>query len=189
MEKQIHPTAITDEGASIGEGTKIWHFCHIMGGAVIGKNCTLGQNVFIGTGVVLGNHVKIQNNVSVYTGVVCEDDVFIGPSVVFTNVVNPRSRVERKSEFKKTLVKNGATLGGNSTILCGVTIGKFAFVGAGAVVTKDVADYALVVGNPARQSGWMSEAGAKLVFDKTGKAVCSISGEKYGLENNSVKKI
>jgi UDP-2-acetamido-3-amino-2,3-dideoxy-glucuronate N-acetyltransferase len=157
--------------------------------AVIGKNCILGQNVFVGNKVVLGNGVKVQNNVSLYEGVVCGDDVFVGPSVVFTNVTNPRSQINRKSEFKNTLVKNGATLGANSTILCGVTIGKFAFVGAGAVVTKDVADYALAVGNPAKQTGWMSEAGAKLTFNKNGEAVCNISGEKYRLENNAVKKI
>jgi UDP-2-acetamido-3-amino-2,3-dideoxy-glucuronate N-acetyltransferase len=189
MENRIHPTAIIDDGAIVGEDTRIWHFCHLMPGSVIGKNCILGQNVFVGNNVVIGNGVKIQNNVSLYEGVVCEDNVFVGPSVVFTNVANPRSAVDRKSEFRQTLVKRGATLGANATIVCGVTIGEYAFIGAGAVVTKDVAAYALLVGNPAKQTGWMSEAGAKLVFDKTGKAVCSISGEKYGLENNTVKKI
>jgi UDP-2-acetamido-3-amino-2,3-dideoxy-glucuronate N-acetyltransferase len=188
-EYQIHPTAIIDKGATIGEGTRVWHFCHLMPGAVIGKNCILGQNVFVGKNVVLGNGVKVQNNVSVYSGVICEDEVFIGPSVVFTNVVNPRVAIDRKSEFRQTLVKKGATLGANSTILCGITIGEYAFVGAGSVVTKEVAAYALVVGNPARQTGWMSQAGAKLDFDKQRDAVCFISGEKYRLKDKLVIKL
>ncbi|MFW5774607.1 MAG: acyltransferase, partial [Tangfeifania sp.] len=166
-----------------------WHFCHLTDTAQIGENCVLGQNVFVGNNVKLGNNVKIQNNVSVYEGVICEDDVFLGPSMVFTNVTNPRSAVNRKDEFKTTLVKKGATIGANATILCGIKIGRFAFIGAGAVVTKNVPDYALVWGNPARQAGWMSEQGAKLNFDENGKATCKISGEKYKRKNNVVEKI
>lgn len=188
MEYFVHPTAIIDEKATIGEGTKIWHFCHLMHDVAIGCSCTLGQNVFVGHGVTIGNNVKIQNNVSVYTGVSCEDDVFIGPSAVFTNVLNPRSLIERKNEFKPTLIKRGATIGANSTIVCGVTIGVFAFIGAGAVVTKNIPGYALVTGNPARQTGWMSEAGTKLKFDSNRIAVCPLSNEKYLLKNNTVFK-
>jgi UDP-2-acetamido-3-amino-2,3-dideoxy-glucuronate N-acetyltransferase len=158
----IHPTSIIDEGCSIGEGTKIWHFCHIMPEAIIGNNCVLGQNVMVGNKVKIGDRVKIQNNVSVYEGVVLEDDVFVGPSAVFTNVINPRSFIERKSEFKQTIVKKGATIGANATIVCGVTLGQYCFVGAGAVVTKNIADYALVVGNPTKQIGWVNENGEKV---------------------------
>ena len=191
MEKKyfLHETGIVDEGAEIGEGTKIWHFCHIMPAVHIGKNCSLGQNVFIANGVRLGNNVKIQNNVSIYDGVVCEDDVFLGPSMVFTNVINPRSAVNRKSEYMKTVVGKGATIGANATIVCGNNIGQFAFIGAGAVVTKDVAPYALVVGNPARQIGWMSEFGSRLNFDHNGVAICEESNEKYKLVNaNTIVK-
>jgi len=184
-----HETAVIDEGCSIGSGTKIWHFSHIMKNCMIGENCNLGQNVVISPDVILGNNVKVQNNVSVYTGVICEDDVFLGPSMVFTNVINPRSAVKRRDEYMKTLVKKGATVGANATVVCGNTIGKYSFIGAGAVITKDVNDYALVVGNPAKQTGWMSEYGHKLVFDETGIANCPESGEKYKLENNSVYKL
>jgi len=156
---QAHPTAVIDEGAVIGNGTKIWHFSHIMSGAMLGENCTIGQNVFIAPGVTLGNNVKVQNNVSVYTGVVCEDDVFLGPSCVFTNVINPRSFISRKEEFRRTLVKKGATIGANATVICGVTIGEYAMIGAGAVVTKDVPDYALIVGNPGKQIGRVDKEG------------------------------
>ena len=189
MENFIHQTAVIDTGACIGEGTKIWHFCHVMAGASIGQNCILGQNIFIGENVKIGNRVKIQNNVSVYSGVTLEDEVFAGPSVVFTNVLNPRSAVERKSEFKNTIIKKGATLGANSTILCGITVGRYAFVGAGAVLTKNIPDYALATGNPARQTGWMSEAGAKLTFSENGEAVCAITKKKYFLNHNVVTKI
>ncbi|HRB25669.1 MAG TPA: acyltransferase, partial [Bacteroidia bacterium] len=178
-----------DDGCTIGKGTKIWHFSHIMPGCRIGEGCNIGQNVVISPDVVLGNNVKVQNNVSLYTGVVCEDDVFLGPSMVFTNVTNPRSAVNRKNEYKKTVVKKGASIGANATIVCGHDIGRFAFIGAGAVVTKDVADYALMAGNPARQMGWMSEYGHRLKFDKDGMAVCPESGEKYLLKNNQVTKI
>ncbi len=184
-----HPSAVIDKGCEIGEGTKIWHFSHIMPNCKLGKNCNLGQNVVVSPDVVLGNNVKVQNNVSIYTGVICEDDVFLGPSMVFTNVINPRSAVNRKSEYAKTHVGKGATIGANSTIVCGHDIGKFAFIGAGAVVTKTVPDYALVVGNPSRQIGWMSEYGHRLEFDASGMAVCKESGEKYKLENNKVHKI
>lgn len=184
-----HPTAVIDEGCEIGEGTKIWHFSHIMSNCKIGKNCNLGQNVVVSPEVVLGNNVKVQNNVSIYTGVVCEDDVFLGPSMVFTNVVNPRSAVNRRGQYLKTVVKQGASIGANATVVCGHDIGRFAFIGAGAVVTKDVPDYALVIGNPARQTGWMSEYGHKLKFDNTGVAVCPESQEKYKLENGRVTKI
>lgn len=183
-----HPTAIIDEGCDIGEGTKIWHFSHIMPHCKIGPGCNLGQNVVISPEVVLGKNVKVQNNVSIYTGVVCEDDVFLGPSMVFTNVINPRSAVNRKSQYAKTLVKQGATIGANATVVCGHTIGKFAFVGAGAVVTKDVPDYALIIGNPARQTGWMSAFGHKLSFDKNGEATCPESGEKYVLAEGKVRR-
>lgn len=181
----IHPSAIIDEGSTIGAGTKIWHFSHIMPEAVIGDNCVLGQNVFVGNKVMIGNRVKIQNNVSLYEGVICEDDVFIGPSAVFTNVINPRSAIERKNEFKTTRIGKGATIGANATVLCRINIGAYAFIGAGAVVTKDVPDYALLTGNPAKQTGWMSEAGQKLLF-RDGVACCSISGTVYKLLNNEV---
>ena len=182
-------TAVIDEGCSIGNGTKIWHFSHIMKGAVIGNDCNIGQNVVISPGVSIGNNVRIQNNVSVYEGVVCEDDVFLGPSMVFTNVINPRSAVSRKHEYMKTLVKKGASIGANATIVCGNTLGEYCFIGAGTVVTKDVPAYALVVGNPGRHAGWMSEFGIRLHFDADGTATCSESGERYLLENNSVIKI
>ncbi|HEX5149919.1 MAG TPA: DapH/DapD/GlmU-related protein [Parafilimonas sp.] len=185
----VHPTAVVDEGAIIGNGTNIWHFSHLMKGCRIGNNCNIGQNVFIASGVILGDNVKVQNNVSLYDGVICEDDVFLGPSCVFTNVINPRSNVSRKNEFKKTLIKKGASIGANATILCGITIDQFAFIGAGAVVTKDVAAYALVTGNPAKQTGWMSEHGNKLEFNKEGVAVCASTGEKYSLKNNIVQKL
>jgi UDP-2-acetamido-3-amino-2,3-dideoxy-glucuronate N-acetyltransferase len=184
-----HPTAVIDEGCSIGEGTKIWHFSHLMSGCKLGKNCNLGQNVVVSPGVELGNNVKVQNNVSIYTGVSCEDDVFLGPSMVFTNVINPRSAVNRKSEYAKTHVGKGASIGANATIVCGHDIGKYAFIGAGAVVTKNVPDYALVIGNPSRQTGWMSEYGHKLEFDANGNATCKESGESYKLENNKVTKM
>jgi UDP-2-acetamido-3-amino-2,3-dideoxy-glucuronate N-acetyltransferase len=184
-----HTTAVIDEGSQIGEGTKIWHFSHIMPGCVIGPGCNIGQNVVISPEVVLGRNVKVQNNVSIYTGVTCEDDVFLGPSMVFTNVTNPRSAVNRKSQYARTLVKKGATIGANATIVCGHDIGQFAFIGAGAVVTKNVPDYALVIGNPSRQTGWMSEYGHKLEFDKDGFAACPESGEKYQLVNGAVKKL
>jgi N-acetylglucosamine-1-phosphate uridyltransferase (contains nucleotidyltransferase and I-patch acetyltransferase domains) len=184
-----HETAIIDSDCQIGEGTKIWHFTHLMSNCIVGNNCSIGQNVVISPEVKIGNGVKIQNNVSVYTGVICEDDVFLGPSCVFTNVINPRSAVVRKNEFKTTLVQKGATIGANATIVCGITIGRYAFVGAGAVVTKNIQDYALVVGNPARQSGWMSEFGHKLKFDAQGFAVCPESKKKYQLLNGKVSKI
>ena len=191
MEKNYyaHPTAVIDDGCEIGSGTKIWHFSHIMPNCKIGENCNIGQNVVISPEVILGRNVKVQNNVSIYTGVVCEDDVFLGPSMVFTNVINPRSAVIRKDQYARTLVKKGATIGANATIVCGHDIGRFAFIGAGAVVTKPVSDYALVVGNPAKQMGWMSEFGHKLTFDKAGKAECAESKEKYVLENGIVKKL
>lgn len=182
-----HPTAVIDEECQIGEDTSIWHFSHIMTGAKIGAKCNIGQNVVISPDVVLGNNVKVQNNVSVYSGVVCEDNVFLGPSAVFTNVKNPRSEVNRRGEYLKTVVKQGATIGANATILCGITIGNYAFIGAGAVVTKDVANYALLIGNPAKQVGWMSEFGHKLIFEKD-IAVCAESGNKYFLDNGEVKK-
>lgn len=182
----IHPTAVIDSGATIGAGTYVWHFCHVMPLAIIGSGCKLGQNVFIDNNVKIGNGVKIQNNVSIYNGVNIEEDVFIGPSVVFTNVINPRSFIERKNEFKPTLIKKGATIGANATIVCGITIGEYALIGAGTVVTKDVAAYAMVVGNPARQLGWVSEAGIKLVFDIEGKAFCSVHSQAYTLVDNKV---
>ena len=189
MEYFAHETAVIDEGARIGRGTKIWHFSHIMGGSSIGENCNLGQNVLVSPEVTLGKNVKVQNNVSIYTGVICEDDVFLGPSMVFTNVVNPRSAVQRRDQYMETLVGKGATIGANATIICGNNIGKFAFIGAGAVVTREVKAYALVTGNPARQTGWMSEYGQKLEFDESGRAVCPESREEYILENEQVRKI
>ncbi|MEP2772528.1 MAG: DapH/DapD/GlmU-related protein [Fulvivirga sp.] len=184
-----HETAIIDEGCEIGEGTKIWHFSHIMPNCKIGKNCNIGQNVVVSPEVILGNNVKVQNNVSIYTGVICEDDVFLGPSMVFTNVTNPRSAVNRRGQYEKTIVSKGASIGANATIVCGNNIGQYAFIGAGAVVTKEVPAYALVVGNPSRQKGWMSEYGHKLNFDESGLAECPESGAKYRLENNQVTKI
>ncbi|MGB3228697.1 MAG: acyltransferase [Saprospiraceae bacterium] len=184
-----HPTAIIDDGCIIGEGTKIWHFSHIMPKCTIGKNCNIGQNVVISPDVILGNNVKVQNNVSIYTGVICEDDVFLGPSMVFTNVINPRSAVNRKNQYARTTVRKGASIGANATIVCGNDIGEYAFIGAGAVVTKEVSSYALVIGNPARQSGWMSEFGHKLNFNKDGIAICPESNEKYQLLNNKVSKL
>ena len=184
-----HPTAVIDDGCTIGSGTKIWHFSHIMPNCTIGENCNIGQNVVISPEVILGKNVKVQNNVSIYTGVQCEDDVFLGPSMVFTNVINPRSAVNRKNQYAKTIVKQGASIGANATIVCGHDIGRFAFIGAGAVVTKDVPDYALVIGNPARQTGWMSEFGHKLKFDESGIASCEESGQQYKLENGKVHKI
>lgn len=184
-----HETAVIDEGCQIGAGTKIWHFSHLMPGCIIGENCNIGQNVVISPQVELGRNVKVQNNVSIYTGVVCEDDVFLGPSMVFTNVINPRSAINRKNEYARTLVKKGASIGANATIVCGHDIGRFAFIGAGAVVTKNVPDYALVMGNPAKQSGWMSEYGHKLKFDKEGLAVCPESNETYKLTSGHVTKL
>lgn len=185
----IHPTSVVDENCTIGKGTRIWHFSHIMSGCTIGQNCNIGQNVVISPGVSIGNGVKIQNNVSVYTGVICEDDVFLGPSCVFTNVINPRSFISRKDEFRKTLIQRGASIGANATIVCGNTIGEYAMIGAGAVVTKDIPPYSLWAGNPARQMGWISKYGHKLEFDNNGIAVCPESGEKYILKDNQVKQI
>jgi UDP-2-acetamido-3-amino-2,3-dideoxy-glucuronate N-acetyltransferase len=184
-----HETAVVDEGCQIGTGTKIWHFSHIMSNCVIGENCNIGQNVVVSPEVVLGKNVKIQNNVSIYTGVICDDDVFLGPSMVFTNVINPRSAVNRRGEYARTHVGKGASIGANATIVCGNDIGEFAFIGAGAVVTKYVPPYALVVGNPARQTGWMSEYGHRLHFDENGEAVCPESNEKYILKDGLVRKI
>ncbi len=184
-----HETAIIDADCEIGAGTKIWHFSHIMSNCKIGKNCNLGQNVVVSPNVILGKNVKVQNNVSIYSGVICEDDVFLGPSMVFTNVINPRSAIIRRGEYQQTIVKKGASIGANATIVCGNNIGEFAFIGAGAVVTKEVLPYALVVGNPSSQIGWISEYGHRLEFNKQGFATCIESGEKYQLENNSVKKI
>lgn len=184
-----HETAVIDEGCEIGEGTKIWHFSHIMTDCKIGNNCNFGQNVVVSPGVLLGKNVKVQNNVSIYTGVICEDDVFLGPSMVFTNVINPRSAVNRRNEYARTLVKKGASIGANATIVCGNDIGKFAFIGAGAVVTKEIPDYALVVGNPSRQIGWMSEYGHRLEFNEKGLAECPESGQKYELKEGNVKRI
>ncbi len=185
----VHPTAVVDEGCTIGEGSKIWHFSHIMPNAVIGNNCNIGQNVVVSPGVILGNNVKVQNNVSIYSGVTCEDDVFLGPSMVFTNVINPRSAINRRDQYLQTKVGKGASIGANATIVCGNDIGEFAFIGAGAVVTKKVKPFALVIGNPARQTGWISEYGHKLAFDQEGKATCPESGQIYQLENNLVKRI
>ncbi len=184
-----HPTAIIDEGCSIGAGTKIWHFSHIMPGAVIGEQCNLGQNVVVMPEVVLGRNVKVQNNVSIYSGVVCEDDVFLGPSMVFTNILNPRSAVVRRDQYLKTIVRKGASIGANATILCGIEIGSYALIGAGAVVTKSVKPYALVVGNPSKQIGWVSEFGHTLRFDKEGMAICPESGQQYRLLNDEVERI
>jgi len=184
-----HPTAVIDEGCTIGVGTRIWHFSHIMPGCTIGENCNLGQNVVVSPGVKLGRNVKVQNNVSIYTGVECEDDVFLGPSMVFTNVINPRSAVARRDQYLRTLVKQGASIGANATIVCGHDIGRFAFIGAGAVVTKEVPDFALVVGNPARQTGWMSEFGHKLKFNEAGEAECPESGQKYRLAEGRVTRV
>jgi UDP-2-acetamido-3-amino-2,3-dideoxy-glucuronate N-acetyltransferase len=184
-----HKTAVIDQGSIIGKGTKIWHFSHVMSGSEIGENCNIGQNVVVSPGVKLGRNVKVQNNISLYTGVICEDDVFLGPSMVFTNVINPRSAIIRKDQYMTTIVEKGATIGANSTIVCGNRIGRYSFVGAGAVVTKDVKPYSLVVGNPARQTGWMSEFGHRLSFDEKGIAVCPESGDSYRLENGTVSKI
>lgn len=184
-----HPTAIIDEGCTIGAGTKIWHFSHIMKGCVMGEGCNLGQNVVVSPQVVLGNNVKVQNNVSIYTGVTCADDVFLGPSMVFTNVINPRSAVSRRENYAKTHVGKGASIGANATIVCGNNIGEYAFIGAGAVVTKEVPPYALVIGNPARQTGWMSQYGHKLMFDEQGIAVCEESKQKYQLKDGVVSRI
>ena len=184
-----HETAIIDKGCTIGENSKIWHFSHIMSNCVLGEKCNIGQNVVVSPEVILGKNVKVQNNVSIYTGVICEDDVFLGPSMVFTNVTNPRSGVNRRGQYEKTIVKKGATIGANSTIVCGHNIGEYAFIGAGAVVTKEVLPYALVVGNPAKQIGWMSEYGHRLHFDDNGIAECPESKEKYKLENGKVFKL
>ena len=191
MEKEYfsHETAVIDENVTIGRGTKIWHFSHIMSNAEIGENCNLGQNVVVSPGVKLGRNVKVQNNVSIYTGVVCEDDVFLGPSMVFTNINNPRSAITRKDFYLKTIVGRGATIGANATVVCGHNIGEFAFIGAGAVVTKDIPPYALVIGNPARQTGWMSEYGHRLKFDTNGVAVCPESKQEYKLEGKKVRRI
>ena len=184
-----HETAVIDDGCEIGAGTKIWHFSHIMSNCKLGKKCNIGQNVVVSPNVILGKNVKVQNNVSIYTGVICEDNVFLGPSMVFTNVINPRSSVNRRGQYSKTIVKKGASIGANATIVCGNDIGEYAFIGAGAVVAKYVPPYALVVGNPARQIGWMSEYGHRLNFDDNNEAYCSESNEKYVLENNLVKKV
>lgn len=184
-----HETAVIDDGCTIGSGTKIWHFSHIMPNCTIGRNCNMGQNVVVSPDVVLGNNVKVQNNVSIYTGVICEDDVFLGPSMVFTNVINPRSAVNRKNEYLKTTVRKGASIGANATIVCGNDIGEYAFIGAGAVVVKEVLPYSLVVGNPSKHIGWVSEFGHRLSFDENGLAICLESQEKYQLKDNSVSKL
>ena len=184
-----HETAIIDDGCHIGAGTKIWHFTHVMPNCNIGENCNIGQNVYISPDVVLGNNVKVQNNVSIYAGITCEDDVFLGPSMVFTNIINPRSAVSRKKQFVKTRIGKGATVGANATLICGHNIGRYAFIGAGAVVTKTVPDYALVIGNPAKQLGWMSEYGHRLHFDDTGIAICPESNQEYRLKNGKVTRI
>lgn len=191
MEKEYyaHETAVIDDGCKIGKGTKIWHFSHIMKDSEIGENCNIGQNVVVSPGVKLGKNVKVQNNISIYTGVICEDDVFLGPSMVFTNIINPRSAIIRKDQYAATIVEKGASIGANATIVCGNRIGSFSFIGAGAVVTKDVKPYSLVIGNPARQAGWMSEFGHKLAFDNTGTAKCPESEERYRLEEGRVYKI
>ncbi|MCB0686149.1 MAG: N-acetyltransferase [Saprospiraceae bacterium] len=189
MEYYHHPSAVIDPGAQIGKDSKVWHFCHIMSAVEIGTGCNIGQNVFIANGVTLGNNVKVQNNVSIYTGVTCEDDVFLGPSMVFTNVLNPRSAVNRRGQYLETIVRKGATIGANATIVCGHAIGKYAFIGAGAVITKDVPDYALFVGNPGLQIGWMSRYGHRLQFDASGQAVCPESGEVFMLRDEVVTLI
>ena len=189
MAYQVDQTAVVDAGCEIGEGTRIWHFSHIMQGSRIGERCNIGQNVVVSPGVVLGNGVKVQNNVSIYTGVTCEDDVFLGPSCVFTNVINPRSAIVRKEQFRKTRVERGASIGANATIVCGHTIGRYAMVGAGAVVTKDVPPYALVVGNPSRQIGWVSAYGHRLTFDASGFARCPASSQLYRLTNGAVEEV
>jgi UDP-2-acetamido-3-amino-2,3-dideoxy-glucuronate N-acetyltransferase len=185
----IHSSAVVDEGGEIGGGTKIWHFCHIMGKASVGKNCSLGQNVFMADNAVLKDNVKVQNNVSIYEGVICESDVFLGPSMVFTNIINPRSAINRKDQFQKTLVQKGTSIGANATVICGNKLGKYAFIGAGAVVTKDVPDYGLMAGVPAKQIGWVSKAGLRLHFNDEKIAVCPETGEEYQLENDGVKAI
>ena len=179
----IHPTAIIEVGATIGDGTRIWHYCHVMERSRIGNNCSMGQNVFVGNDVVLGNNVKIQNNVSLYSGVVCEDDVFLGPSMIFTNVINPRSKINRRGEYLQTLVRKGASVGAGATIICGNEIGEYAFVGAGAMVTKNIPCFALVLGNPARQVGWMSRAGSRLVFGARNQAKCPVDGKNYEIDS------
>jgi len=189
IEYYAHPTTVIDDGATIEKGTKIWHFCHIMSGAYIGENCSLGQNVFVATGVRLGNNVKVQNNVSLYTGVICEDDVFLGPSMVFTNIINPRSAIVRKDQYQATILRKGATVGANATIICGVELGEYSFVGAGAVVTKNAPPYALVVGTPARQIGWMSEYGHRLFFNDNNIAEYPESHQLYQLKDNKVVRI
>jgi len=185
----VHQTAVIDTGCTIGDGTKVWHFSHIMPNSTLGKNCNIGQNVVVSPQVVLGNNVKVQNNVSIYTGVICEDDVFLGPSMVFTNVINPRSAIIRKDEYKTTLVKKGASIGANATIICGVTIGEFALIGAGSVITKDVKPYELVYGNPAKHKGWVSEYGHTLNFNIHGTAICPESNQEYQIDNHIVKRI
>ena len=191
MEEEIfiHETAVIDEPCTIGPGSKIWHFSHIMPDSVLGNNCNLGQNVVISSKVTLGNNVKVQNNVSIYTGVTCEDDVFLGPSMVFTNIINPRSAVVRRDKYVSTLIKRGASIGANATVICGNTIGEFALIGAGSVITRDIAPYSLVVGNPAKQIGWVSEYGNRLEFGESGKATCDESGQEYLLENDSVRRL
>lgn len=188
MSYYVHPSSFVDEGCQIGEGTHIWHFSHIMAGAIIGKSCNLGQNVFLSSNVVLGNYVKVQNNVSIYEGVICEDYVFLGPGMVLTNVINPRSAIDRKHEFKTTLIRKGATIGANATIICGIEIGAYSFIGAGSVVTRPVLPYALIVGNPGLQIGWMSEYGHKLIFNRDNKAFCKESGQEYSLINDTVSR-
>jgi UDP-2-acetamido-3-amino-2,3-dideoxy-glucuronate N-acetyltransferase len=189
MSYYAHPTAVIDQGCTIGEGSKIWHFSHIMPNCKIGPNCNIGQNVVVSPGVILGNNVKVQNNVSIYTGVICEDDVFLGPSMVFTNVTNPRSAIVRKNEYKQTMVRKGASIGANATIICGNEIGSFALIGAGAVVTKPVLPYALIVGNPGKHIGWVSEYGHRLNFDEDGIATCPESGQEYKLKENQVNRL
>ena len=191
MEEEIfiHETAVIDEPCTIGPGSKIWHFSHIMPDSVLGNNCNLGQNVVVSSKVTLGNNVKVQNNVSIYTGVICEDDVFLGPSMVFTNIINPRSAVVRRDKYVSTLIKRGASIGANATVICGNTIGEFALIGAGSVITRDIAPYSLVVGNPAKQIGWVSEYGNRLEFGESGKATCDESGQEYLLENDSVRRL
>ena len=191
MDKEYfaHETAVIDEGCTIGRGTKIWHFSHVMKDAVIGQGCNIGQNVVVSPGVILGNNVKVQNNVSIYTGVICEDDVFLGPSMVFTNITNPRSAVIRRDRYVTTMVRRGASIGANATIVCGSEIGEYCLIGAGTVITRPVKPYALVVGNPGRQTGWISEYGHRLSFDDSGTAVCPESGQRYRLSDGEVTKI